>query len=183
MAAYKDVYESWKSDPDAFWLEAAKAIDWTSPPQKAFDQDIDVYGRWFPDAVGNTAYNCLDRHVEAGKGDTLALIYDSPITGKQQKYTFSQLTDEVATFAAVLQDRGVEQGDRVLVYMPMVPEAAIAMLACARIGAVHSVVFGGFAPHELVTRIDDAKPKLNDSFLIFYDYNARDAVSIITRNN
>ncbi len=158
MNGYKAVYDSWKSDPEGFWLEAAKAIDWIKAPEKAFDAESGVYGRWFPDATGNTAYNCLDRHVENGMGDETALIYDSPITGKQKRYTFAELLDEVAVFGAVLQDQGVQKGDRVLIYMPMVPEAAIAMLACARIGAVHSVVFGGFAPHELVTRIDDAKP-------------------------
>lgn len=160
MSSYSEVYQSWKDNPDAFWMKAAEAIDWMQAPTKVFDHEMGVYGRWFPDATGNTAYNCLDRHVENGMGDVAALIYDSPITGQKKTYTFSELTDEVATFGAVLQDQGVAHGDRVLIYMPMVPEAAIAMLACARIGAVHSVVFGGFAPHELVTRIDDAKPKL-----------------------
>ena len=160
MAKYADVYNGWKSDPGAFWMEAAKEIDWVSAPTTAFDGDAGVYGRWFPDGVCNTAYNCLDRHVEAGRGEETALIYDSPITGRKKSYTFAGLTDEVATFAGILKARGVEKGDRVIVYMPMVPEAAIAMLACARIGAIHSVVFGGFAPHELATRINDAKPKL-----------------------
>ncbi len=160
MSSYKDVYDSWKSNPEGFWLDAAQSIDWIKAPQKAFDAEMGVYGRWFPDATCNTAFNCLDRHVKAGRGDDTALIYDSPITGKKRSYTFNELTDEVATFGAVLKGQGVEKGDRVLIYMPMVPEAAIAMLACARIGAIHSVVFGGFAPHELVTRIDDAKPKV-----------------------
>lgn len=160
MAKYADVYNDWKSDPGAFWMEAAKQIDWVSAPTTAFDGDAGVYGRWFPDGVCNTAYNCLDRHVEAGRGEETALIYDSPITGRKKSYTFAELTEEVATFAGILKAKGVEKGDRVIVYMPMVPEAAIAMLACARIGAIHSVVFGGFAPHELATRINDAKPKL-----------------------
>ena len=160
MAKYADVYNDWKSDPGAFWMEAAKEIDWVSAPTTAFDGDAGVYGRWFPDGVCNTAYNCLDRHVDAGRGEETALIYDSPITGRKKSYTFAELTEEVATFAGILKAKGVEKGDRVIVYMPMVPEAAIAMLACARIGAIHSVVFGGFAPHELATRINDAKPKL-----------------------
>ena len=160
MAKYADVYNDWKSDPGAFWIEAAKEIDWVSAPTTAFDGDAGVYGRWIPDGVCNTAYNCLDRHVEAGRGEETALIYDSPITGRKKSYTFAELTEEVATFAGILKAKGVEKGDRVIVYMPMVPEAAIAMLACARIGAIHSVVFGGFAPHELATRINDAKPKL-----------------------
>jgi propionyl-CoA synthetase len=160
MAKYADVYNDWKSDPGAFWIEAAKEIDWVSAPTTAFDGDAGVYGRWFPDGVCNTAYNCLDRHVEAGRGEETALIYDSPITGRKKSYTFAELTEEVATFAGILKAKGVDKGDRVIVYMPMVPEAAIAMLACARIGAIHSVVFGGFAPHELATRINDAKPKL-----------------------
>ena len=160
MAKYADVYNDWKSDPGAFWMEAAEEIDWVSAPTTAFDGDAGVYGRWFPDGVCNTAYNCLDRHVEAGRGEDTALIYDSPITGKKKSYSFAELTDEVAAFAGILEAKGVEKGDRVIVYMPMVPEAAIAMLACARIGAIHSVVFGGFAPHELATRINDAKPKL-----------------------
>ncbi len=160
MAKYADVYNDWKSDPSAFWMEAAKEIDWVSAPTTAFDGDAGVYGRWFPDGVCNTAYNCLDRHVEAGRGEETALIYDSPITGRKKSYSFAELTDEVAAFAGILKAKGVEKGDRVIVYMPMVPEAAIAMLACARIGAIHSVVFGGFAPHELATRINDAKPKL-----------------------
>ena len=158
MGSYAKVYESWKSDPEGFWLDAAKAIDWFSAPEKAFYPDSGVYGRWFKGATCNTSYNCLDRHVEAGRGDTTALIWDSPITGKKKSYSYAQLLDEVATFAAVLQDKGVDKGDRVIIYMPMVAEAAIAMLACSRIGAIHSVVFGGFAPHELATRIDDAKP-------------------------
>lgn len=160
MSRYADVYKAWMDNPEDFWMEAAQGIDWVRAPEKAFNPDDGVYGRWFDGGLCNTSYNCLDRHVEAGMGDVAALIYDSPITGSKRVYSYAELTDEVATFAAVLQDKGVGKGDRVIIYMPMVPEAAIAMLACARIGAIHSVVFGGFAPHELVTRIDDAKPKV-----------------------
>ncbi len=156
---YRDVYESWLQDPEGFWGEAAKKIDWIKPAEKVFDPDAGIYGRWFVGAQCNTCYNCVDRHAERGRGDQLALIYDSPITGAQQKFTYSELLDEVSALAAVLQDMGVEKGDRVIIYMPMIPEATFAMLACARIGAIHSVVFGGFAPNELATRIDDAQPK------------------------
>ena len=127
---------------------------------KIFDPDAGVYGHWFTGAQCNTCYNCLDRHVESGRGDQAALIYDSPITGSQKTFTYSELLDEVAAFGAGLQDLGIGKGDRVIIYMPMIPEAAIAMLACARIGAIHSVVFGGFAAAELATRIDDAKPNV-----------------------
>jgi propionyl-CoA synthetase len=160
MSRYHDVYRSWQSEPRAFWAEAARAIDWIRPHDAVFDPASGPYGRWFPGALCNTAYNCLDRHVAAGRGSSIALIYDSPITGKKRSYTYAELLDEVATFAAVLEDQGVFKGDRVVIYMPMVPEAVVAMLACARIGAIHSVVFGGFAAKELATRLDDAKPKL-----------------------
>jgi propionyl-CoA synthetase len=157
---YHEVYQGWMKDPEGFWAEAAKDIDWVKPADKVFDATQGVYGRWFVGATCNTCYNCLDRHANGGRGDQWALIYDSPITGKQQKFTFSELRDEVAALAAVLHDHGVEKGDRVIIYMPMIPQAAIAMLACARLGAIHSVVFGGFAAKELATRIDDAKPKI-----------------------
>ncbi len=157
---YHEVYESWKRDAESFWAQAAADIDWSRPWDKVFDADAGVYGRWFAGAECNTAHNCLDRHVAAGRGDQAALIYDSPVTGAKQTYTYSELTDAVATLAAVLRKHGVEKGDRVIVYMPMIPEAAIGMLACARIGAIHSVVFGGFAARELATRIDDSTPKL-----------------------
>jgi propionyl-CoA synthetase len=156
---YKEVYEGWKSDPEGFWAKAAENIDWSKPADKVFDPDAGVYGRWFTGAMCNTCYNCLDRHVERGRADQAALIYDSPITDTQKIYTYSELLEEVQTLGAVLQGYGVEKGDRVIVYMPAIPQAAIAMLACARIGAIHSVVFGGFAAAELATRIDDAKPK------------------------
>lgn len=157
---YPETYASWQSDPEAFWAEAARGIEWIKPPQRVFDGSAGVYGRWFPDASCNTCFNALDRQVRDGRGDQPALIYDSPVTGTKATYTYAQLLDEVSTLAAVLQDLGVGKGDRVIIYMPMIPEAAFAMLACARLGAVHSVVFGGFAAKELATRIDDARPKL-----------------------
>ncbi len=155
---YHEVYAAWQRDPEAFWAEAAREIDWYAPWQKVFDPYEGQYGRWFVGAECNTAWNCLDRHVERGRGGQKALIYDSPVTKTTRAYTYATLRDEVATLAAVLQDLGVTKGDRVILYMPMVPEAVIGMLACARIGAIHSVVFGGFAAPELATRIDDAKP-------------------------
>ncbi|QDZ00014.1 propionyl-CoA synthetase [Nitratireductor mangrovi] len=157
---YREVYDSWKRNPDAFWAEAAKAIDWVSPPEQIFDAAAGVYGRWFPDATCNTCFNAVDRHVEGGRADQIALIHDSPITGRKKNFTFAQLKAEVEALAAVISDQDVTKGDRVIIYMPMVPEAAFAMLACARLGVVHSVVFGGFAAKELATRIDDAQPKL-----------------------
>ena len=157
---YAQAYAGWKTDPSAFWAEAARGIDWVRPPQIIFDADAGVYGRWFPDAVGNVCHNALDRHVAAGRGDQAALIYDSPVTGTKRTLTYGEMLKETATLAAVLRDMGVGKGDRVLIYMPMVPEAICAMLACARIGAIHSVVFGGFAAKELATRIEDAEPKV-----------------------
>ncbi len=159
MSKYHKVYGAWQNDPEGFWAEAAKEIDWIKPADKIFEV-VDGLDRWFVGAQCNTCYNCVDRHVDGGRADQLAIIYDSPITGKKSTLTYRELQDEVATFAAVLADEGVSKGDRVICYMPMIVEATIAMLACARIGAVHSVVFGGFAPKELATRIDDAKPKL-----------------------
>ena len=157
---YFEVYERWKRDPEGFWAEAAREIDWIEPPKKIFDASQGVYGRWFTGGVCNTAYNCIDRHVERGRADQPAVIYDSPVTGQKRIYTYAELLDEVKTLAGVLREAGVGKGDRVLLYMPMIPEALIGMLACARIGAIHSVVFGGFAANELAVRIDDAKPRL-----------------------
>jgi propionyl-CoA synthetase len=157
---YREIYAAWKSDPDAFWAEAARDIDWIEPPKQIFDAMSGPYGRWFPDAVCNTCFNAVDRHVANGRAEQTAIIFDSPVTQTKRSYTYAELLDEVSTLAAVLQDQGVRKGDRVIVYMPMVPEALFAMLACARIGAVHSVVFGGFAAKELATRIDDATPVL-----------------------
>jgi propionyl-CoA synthetase len=160
MGAYEDSYRRSLSDPEAFWLDAAGAISWSRPPSRALDDSAAPIYRWFPDGELNTSYNALDRHVEAGHGDRTALIYDSPVTGTSRSYTYSELRDEVALFAGALRALGVGKGDRVIVYMPMVPEAVITMLACARLGAIHSVVFGGFAPKELAARIDDATPKV-----------------------
>jgi propionyl-CoA synthetase len=157
---YHDVYARAKADPEGFWAEAAKEIDWIKPAEKVFDSSQGVYGRWFTGAVVNTCYNALDRHVAGGRADQVALIHDSPVTGTVSKFTYREMLDEVKALAAIMQDFGVVKGDRVIVYMPLVPEAVIGMLACARIGAVHSVVFGGFAAKELATRIDDAEPRL-----------------------
>ncbi|TCR70264.1 propionyl-CoA synthetase [Bosea sp. BK604] len=157
---YQETYALWQRDPAAFWAEAAQAIEWIRPPQQIFDGQAGVYGRWFPDATCNTCFNALDRHVRDGRAAQPALIYDSPVTGTKASYSYADLLGEVAALAAVLQDLGVGKGDRVIIYMPMIPEAVFAMLACARLGAVHSVVFGGFAAKELATRIDDAAPKL-----------------------
>ena len=160
MSRYWDVYNGWRADPEAFWAEAAKAVDWFKPAERIFDQSIGPYGRWFVGAECNTAYNCIDRHVAAGRGAQPAIIYDSPVTGAKRTLTYAQLLDEVEVFAAALAGLGVSKGDRVVIYMPMVPEVAIAMLATARLGAIHSVVFGGFAANELAVRLDDAKPKV-----------------------
>jgi propionyl-CoA synthetase len=157
---YKQVYESWRSDPEGFWAAAARDLDWIAQPRSIFDPNQGIYGRWFAGGVINTAYNCLDRHVERGRGAQAALIYDSPMTRQKKIFSYSELLTEVAAFAGVLQELGVSKGDRIIVYMPMVPEALIAMLACARIGAIHSVVFGGFAANELAVRIEDTEPRL-----------------------
>ncbi len=158
MGKYADAFDRSISDREAFWLEAAQGVDWVTPPTRALDDSNAPLYRWFPGGELNTSVNALDRHVAAGRGDQAALIWDSAMVGTVRTYTYSQLLDEVSRFAGVLSAQGVTKGDRVIVYMPMIPEAAIAMLACARIGAVHSVVFGGFAAPELATRIDDAQP-------------------------
>lgn len=156
---YRDVYKAWQDDPDAFWMKAAEAIDWDTPPTKAlFDDKAPLY-QWFSDARVNTCYNAVDRHVKAGRGDQVAIIHDSPITGTITKITYAELQTRVASLAGALVAKGVGKGDRVIIYMPMVAEALEAMLACSRIGAIHSVVFGGFAANELAVRIDDATPK------------------------
>ncbi len=156
---YTEVYNAAKADPEAFWLEQAAAIDWVEAPKQAlFDRGHDLY-EWYADARVNGCYNAVDRHVENGRADQVAIIYDSPITGSKEKITFAELQTRVSRLAGALVAQGVEKGDRVIIYMPMVPEAVEAMLACARIGAVHSVVFGGFAAHELAVRIDDCTPK------------------------
>ncbi len=160
MGKYADTYARWQDDPIGFWAEAAKAIAWDTPAHAAFNPDQGVYGRWFTGATCNTCYNALDRHVEGGRAEQTAVIYDSPVTGTKRTISYGELRDTVATFAAVLADHGIAKGDRVIIYMPMIPEAIVAMLACARLGAIHSVVFGGFAAHELASRIDDARPNL-----------------------
>src|SRR5690348_17056809 len=157
---YHEVYARSLRDPEGFWAEAAREIDWIEPAKKVFDPAMGLYGRWFAGAVVNTCHNALDRHVARGRAEQPALIHDSPLTGAVTKLTYAELLKEVQTLAAVMTDFGVAKGDRVILYMPMVVEAVVAMLACARIGAVHSVVFGGFAAKELATRIDDAQPKL-----------------------
>ncbi len=157
--AYSDVYAEWRADPEAFWLRQAEAIDWVRAPSRALTDDRAPFYEWFADGLVNTCWNAVDRHVEAGHGDRVAIIHDSPVTGTVHRITFGELRDRVARLAGALARQGVVKGDRVIIYMPMVPEALEAMLACARIGAIHSVVFGGFAAAELATRIDDAKPK------------------------
>ena len=157
---YHQAYAAWKRDPEAFWREAAAEIDWFKPPERVFAPDEGVYGRWFSGAETNTCHNCLDRHVTAGRGGETAVIFDSAMTGEKRRFTYDEVLDEVKAIAATLVDLGIGRGDRVILYMPMVPQAVFSMLACARIGAVHSVVFGGFAASELAARIDDCGAKL-----------------------
>ena len=157
---YQATYDRALNDPETFWAEAAQLIDWDRPWDRVLDDSRPPFYRWFPGAALNTCYNAVDRHVAAGRGDQPAIIHDSPVTDSKTVITYAELKDRVARFAGALRDQGVQAGDRVIVYMPMVPEAAVAMLACARIGAIHSVVFGGFSARELATRIDDAKPKV-----------------------
>jgi propionyl-CoA synthetase len=159
VETYEAVYRRSLEDPERFWANAARAIDWIKQPKQVLDDSDAPSGRWFVGGELNTCENALDRHVAGGRGDQLALVYDSPVTGTVQGFTYQQLCDQVALFAGSLVARGVGKGDRVVISMPMVPEAVVAMLACARIGAIHSVVFGGFAANELASRIDDAKPK------------------------
>ncbi len=156
---YRDIYSTWQADPEAFWMDAAKGIDWISEPKTALTDKGDGLYEWFADAKVNTCWNAVDRHVEAGRGEQTAIIYDSPITHTKREISYVELRNRVATLAGALRAKGVEKGDRVIIYMPMIPEALEAMLACARLGAVHSVVFGGFAANELAVRIDDATPK------------------------
>ncbi|MCO6476303.1 MAG: propionyl-CoA synthetase [Phaeodactylibacter sp.] len=157
---YQEFYDRSMSSPEAFWREQAEAIPWFKKPEKILSKDEEGLYRWYEGGKLNTAYIALDRHVENGRGQQVALYYDSPVTDSKQVFTYEELLDEVKLFAGVLRERGVQKGDTVIIYMPMIPQTVIAMLACARLGAIHSVVFGGFAPHELAIRIDDAKPKL-----------------------
>lgn len=156
---YRETYDRWKADPEAYWMDQAAAIDWITPPTKALTDHGDNLYEWYADGMVNGCYNAVDRHVEQGRGDQLAIIHDSPITGKIEKITYSQLKERVEYLAGALLARGVEKGDTVVIYMPMIPQALEAMLACARLGAIHSVVFGGFAANELAVRINDCKPK------------------------
>ncbi len=160
MPSYAEIYQHSLENPEEFWGEAAQALYWHKPWDKVLDSEAKPTPRWFPGGQFNTCYNALDRHVEAGEGDRLALIYDSPVTDQKRSYTYQEMRDTVARLAGAISANGVGRGDRVIIYMPMIPEAAMAMLACARIGAIHSVVFGGFAAKELATRIDDCQPKM-----------------------
>ena len=160
MTDYRTIYRNSMENPEEFWAKTAAELVWTKPWEKVIDDSDAPYYEWFAGGEINTCYNALDRHCEQGRGDQAALIYDSPVTETVRAYSYAELRDEVAVFANVLQNHGVEKGDRVIVYMPMIPEAVISVLACARIGAVHSVVFGGFAAKELATRVVDASPKL-----------------------
>jgi propionyl-CoA synthetase len=160
MADYRSEHARSIEDPEGYWREQSALVDWFDKPRRVLDDDTPPFYRWFPDATLNTCYNALDRHVVAGHGDRTALVYDSAVTGARESLSYARLLERTAAFAGALQALGVTPGDRVVIYLPMVPEAVVAMLACARIGAVHSVVFGGFAPHELAVRIDDARPKV-----------------------
>lgn len=158
--SYQDIYDSWTANPEGFWGAAAEDIHWFKAPERVFDPSLGAYGRWFSGGETNTCFNCIDRHIAAGRGAETAVIYDSPMTGQTARYSYDEMLTEVSAIAAVLRNHGVAKGDRVIIYMPMIPEAVFSMLACARIGAVHSVVFGGFAAHELATRIDDSGAKV-----------------------
>ncbi|HLD44892.1 MAG TPA: AMP-binding protein, partial [bacterium] len=158
--SYQSAYDESITNPEAFWGEAAKEIQWHKPYDRVFDGSRSPFFSWFPGGELNTCYNCLDWHVEQGRSDQTAIIYDSPVANIIKKISYRELLGLVSRFAGVLTALEVRQGDTVILYMPMIPETVVAMLACARIGAVHSVVFGGFAPHELAIRIDDAKPRV-----------------------
>ncbi len=157
--AYREIYDGWKADPEGFWLAAARGIDWIQAPTRALNPDQAPLYEWFTDAQVNTCWNAVDRHVEAGRGGQLAIIHDSPITHSTKGITYAELQQRVALLAGALRAKGIQKGDRVIIYMPMIPQALEAMLACARLGAIHSVVFGGFAAQELAVRIDDCTPK------------------------
>jgi propionyl-CoA synthetase len=160
MGTYAEIHQRSIQDPEGFWADAAKNIDWTRTWDKVLDDTNKPFYRWYSGGELNTCHNALDRHVQGGRANQVALIYDSPVTNTIEKYTYEELRDQVAVFAGALRDLGVKKGDTVIIYMPMIPQAMVAMLACARLGAVHSVVFGGFAPHELAIRIDDARPNV-----------------------
>src|SRR5216117_2834335 len=159
-SVYDEVYARSMKDPEGFWARAAEAIHWEKRWDRVFDDSRKPFYRWFTGGVLNTCYNALDLHIDRGRGKQRALVYDSPVTNTVRVFTYAELRDAVARVAGALRRQGIKKGDRVIVYMPMVPEAVVAMLACARIGAIHSVVFGGFAANELAKRIDDARPKV-----------------------
>ena len=160
MGNYKKIYDNWKKDPKTFWKEQSVDIDWEKNPSKILDDDNKPFYKWYPDGSLNTCFNAIDRHVINGRGEQDAILYDSPVTNTKKKITYSELKYQVSIFAGALKKLGVLKGDRVIIYMPMIPEALVAMLACSRLGAIHSVVFGGFASNELAVRIDDCKPKI-----------------------
>ena len=160
MVQFNSLFQQSIEKPEEFWAEAAEGIDWIQKWDTVLDSSRPPFYRWFSGATMNTCYNALDRHVLAGRGEQTAIIYDSPVTDTIRKISYKELQDEVALFAGGLKSQGVEKGDTVIIYMPMIPEAAVAMLACARLGAIHSVVFGGFAASELAIRIDHARPKV-----------------------
>ena len=160
MGRYKEIFTKSIEEPEAFWGKAAESIDWYKKWDKVLDDTNPPFYKWFVGGEMNTCYNAVDRHVEGGRADQVAIIYDSPVTNTIQKFTYRELRDLVANFAGVLKAQGVGKGDTVIIYMPMIPQAAISMLACARLGAIHSVVFGGFAANELAIRIDHSKPKV-----------------------
>ena len=157
---FKKIYEESIKNPEKFWKEASEDVFWFKKPTKILNKSNPPFFKWYEDGVTNTCYNALDFHIDQGKGKKTALIYDSPITGSKSKFTYEELRSKVSKFAGALKDQGVNKGDRVIIYMPMIPEAVVAMLSCARIGAIHSVVFGGFASNELASRIDDSKAKI-----------------------
>ncbi|HEX9145332.1 MAG TPA: AMP-binding protein, partial [Candidatus Binatia bacterium] len=159
-STYDEVYARWLDDPEKFWAETAEAVHWYKKWDRVLDASRPPFYRWFAGGMVNSCYNALDRHVEHGRADQPALIYDSPVTGTIKAFSYRELRDEVARFAGVILRQGLQKGERVIIYMPMVPEAVIAMLACARVGVIHSVVFGGFAANELATRINDAAPRM-----------------------
>jgi propionyl-CoA synthetase len=160
MTSFKNIYDQSINNPENFWQDVSNDVFWFKKPTKILDKSNPPFYKWFSDGVTNTCYNALDVHIDKGKGQKTALIYDSPITGNKSKFTYEELKAKVSKFAGGLKDQGVNKGDRVIIYMPMIPEAVIAMLACARIGAIHSVVFGGFASDELASRIDDSTAKI-----------------------
>ena len=157
---YLDVYNESIKNPENFWKKISENIFWYKKPTKILNSDNPPFYKWFQDGTTNTCYNAIDLHVKNGRGDKIAIIYDSPITNSQKKITYNQLKNQVSVLAGALANQGIKKGDRVIIYMPMIPEAVIAMLGCARIGIIHSVVFGGFAANELASRIDDSKAKI-----------------------